>query len=269
MAVGRRRRTRRLWPSPRRSSRSSRRASIVSIRQEKRALQLASIIGERFDLAEVATLAEDAGSVALDALERKGLILEDREAGGAGAMRFKHLLIREVAYASLAKADRAPLHERFATALAAEAGDRREEFAEILAHHAEQAFTLSAELRLPQDVLVPRAARAGAAALALAERAEQRGDLPLMQRFLSVADRATRVAKDAKLTDRNEFLRIRALLLAGNLKEARPAAIAALAAARATEDVERAAVSPARWRTSRCGVVWSMTPGSRAKQRSS
>ena len=44
---------------------------------------------------------------------------------------------------SLAKADRAPLHERFATALEAEAGDRRDEFAEILAHHAEQAFTLS------------------------------------------------------------------------------------------------------------------------------
>lgn len=116
--------------------------------QEKRALQLASIIGERFDLAEVATLGEDASPAALDALERKGLILEDREVGGAGAMRFKHLLVREVAYGSLAKADRAPLHERFAQTLEAEAGDRRGEFAEILAHHTEQAFTLSAELRL-------------------------------------------------------------------------------------------------------------------------
>ena len=209
--------------------------------EEKRALQLASIIGERFDLAEVATLAEDASSVALDALERKGLILEDRGSGGAGAMRFKHLLVREVAYGSLAKADRAPLHERFATALAAEAGDRRDEFAEILAHHAQQAFTLSAELRLPREVLVPRAARAGAAAVALAERAEQRGDLTLMERFLAVAERAAAVADDAGLRDRNAFLRVRALLLAGNFDEARPAAIAALAAARATGDLGRAA----------------------------
>lgn len=209
--------------------------------EEKRALQLASIIGERFDLNEVATLAQDASPVALDALERKGLILEDREVGGAGARRFKHLLVREVAYGSLAKADRAPLHERFATALEAEAGDRRGEFAEILAHHAEQAFTLSAELRLPREVLVPRAVRAGTAAVALAERAESRGDLTLMERFLAAAERAGVVAEDAGLRDRNAFLRIRALLLAGRFDEARPAAITALAAARDSGDIGRAA----------------------------
>jgi class 3 adenylate cyclase/tetratricopeptide (TPR) repeat protein len=209
--------------------------------QEKRALQLASIIGERFDLAQVAALAEDASPAALDALERKGLILEDRDVGGPGAMRFKHLLVREVAYGSLAKAARAPLHERFATVLEAEAGDRRGEFAEILAHHTEQAFTLSAELRLSREVLVPRAARAGAAAVALAERAELRGDLTLMERFLAVAERAATVADDAGLRDRNAFLRIRALLLAGRFDEARLAAIAALAAARESGDIGRAA----------------------------
>ncbi len=209
--------------------------------QEKRALQLASIIGERFDLAEVATLAEDANPAALDSLERKGLILEDREVGGAGAMRFKHLLVRDVAYGSLAKADRAPLHERFATALAAEAGDRQGEFAEILAHHAEQAFTLSAELRLPAEVLVPRALRAGTAAVALAERAQLRGDLTLMERFLATAERAAEISGDAGLRDRNAFLRVRAHLLAGRFDESRRAAISALAAARDRGDIGRAA----------------------------
>ena len=71
--------------------------------EEKRALQLASIIGERFELAQAAALDEDGSTSALEGLElleRKGLILEDREAGGAGAMRFKHLLVREVAYGS-------------------------------------------------------------------------------------------------------------------------------------------------------------------------
>jgi len=209
--------------------------------EEKHALQLASIIGERFDLAEVAALAEDASPAALDALERKGLILEDREVGGAGAMRFKHLLVREVAYGSLAKADRAPLHERFAQALEAEAGDRRGEFAEILAHHTEQAFTLSAELRLSRDVLVPRAARAATAALALAERAEFRGDIALMERFLAVAERAASIADDPGLNERGAFLRIRALLLAGRFDDARPTATAALAAARESGDIGRAA----------------------------
>ena len=208
---------------------------------EKRALQLASIIGERFYLTEVATIADDASRVALDALERKGLILEDRETGGPGAMRFKHLLVREVAYGSLAKADRAPLHERFAQTLEAEAGDRRGEFAEILAHHAEQAFTLSAELRLPREVLVPRAIRAGVAALALAERAEERGDLALVERFLAVAERAAEVADDEGLHKRKALLRVRALLLAGRLDEARSAAIAALSIARESGDLAHAA----------------------------
>lgn len=208
---------------------------------EKRALQLASIIGERFDRAEVAALGDGAISVALDSLERKGLILEDREFGGTGAMRFKHLLVREVAYGSLAKADRAPLHERFARALETEAGDRRGEFAEIIAHHAEQAFTLSAELRLPRDVLLPRAARAGIAAVALAERAELRGDLTLMERFLTVAERAVAIANDAELRERSAFLRIRALLLAGRFDEARAAAITALATARTGGDIGHAA----------------------------
>jgi len=169
------------------------------------------------------------------------LLLEDRETGGAGAMRFKHLLVREVAYGSLAKADRAPLHERFAQTLEAEAGDRRGEFAEILAHHAEQAFTLSAELRLPREVLVPRAIRAGVAALALAERAEERGDLALVERFLAVAERAAEVADDEGLHKRKAFLRVRALLLAGRLDEARSAAIAALSIARESGDLAHAA----------------------------
>ena len=208
---------------------------------EKHALQLASVIGETFDLAEVAALAEGPSPDGLDALERKGLILEDRGAGGAGVMRFKHLLVREVAYGSLSKADRAALHERFAAALEAEAGDRRGEFAEILAHHTEQAFILSAELRLTRDVLLPRAGRAAVAAVALAERAELRGDLTLMERFLGVAERAATTVGDSELQEKTAFLRVRALLLAGRFDDARPAAIAALAAARAQGAVGRAA----------------------------
>ena len=208
--------------------------------EEKRALQLASIIGERFEPAEIAALSAESSPAALDALERKGLVLEDRE-GGRGAMRFKHLLVREVAYASISKLDRAALHERFAQTLEVEAGDRRGEFLEILAHHAERAFALSAELRLSRDLLVPRASRAAAAAVALAERAELRAELVLMERFLTVAEQAAAIADDGDIRERTAFLRIRALLLAGRFDEARPAAIAALAAARTRGDIPVAA----------------------------
>ena len=208
---------------------------------EKRALQLASIIGERFELAEVAVLLGDADPAALDALERKGLILEDRDSRGAGTMRFKHLLVRDVAYGSLSKVDRAAMHARFAEMLEAEAGDRRDEFMDILAHHTERAFSLSAELRLEPHVLVPRAKRAGLIAAEMAERAALRSESTLMDRFAAVAERAAAAADDQDLRERGAFLRIRALTIAGRFEEARPAAIAALAAARAAGNVERAA----------------------------
>ncbi|GAC1456129.1 MAG: hypothetical protein NVSMB8_02360 [Candidatus Limnocylindrales bacterium] len=135
---------------------------------EKRTLQLASIVGERFTAAEVQALAPDADPAALDTLERKGLVLEDREGAGAGALKFKHLLVREVAYGSLSKADRAGLHERFGKGLERAVGDRRDEYAEIFAHHAERAFTLSREVGLGAEVVGPRATRALLWTLALA-----------------------------------------------------------------------------------------------------
>src|SRR6202022_1289155 len=94
---------------------------------------------------------------ALASLRRVGLVLEDRESHDPGRYRFKHLLMRDVAYAGLPKAVRADLHEQFAEELERAVGDRREEFAEVLAHHAERAFALSAEIRAQPDVLARRA----------------------------------------------------------------------------------------------------------------
>src|SRR5439155_21855268 len=76
------------------------------------------------------------------------------------SLRFKHLLIRDVAYGSLSKADRAMLHDRVAALLEAGKADRRDEFSELLAYHAAQSYRLSRELRLEPDTLAPRSARA-------------------------------------------------------------------------------------------------------------
>jgi tetratricopeptide (TPR) repeat protein len=69
---------------------------------------------------------------------------EDRSAiTGHAAFKFKHVLIREVAYAGLSKGSRADLHLLFAEWLREHAG---EEVVEILAFHLDQATRLLAEL---------------------------------------------------------------------------------------------------------------------------
>ena len=148
---------------------------------ERRAMQVASVVGERFSAAELRTLAPSLDiDRALGSLRRAGLVLEDRERSGPDRFRFKHLLMRDVAYAGLPKALRADLHEAFGAELERAVGDRRDEFAEVLAHHAERAFTLSAEIRAPQAVVEARARRALGSALALGERGRRREDAGLI-----------------------------------------------------------------------------------------
>ena len=70
---------------------------------------------------------------------------------GETAYRFKHVLIREVAYGGLSKSSRAEYHTRFAEWLREKAD---KELLEIRAYHLDQACTLYAELdgRAPDDL---------------------------------------------------------------------------------------------------------------------
>jgi len=160
-------------------------------------MQVASIVGERFSAGELGALAPglDVGA-ALASLRRAGLILEDREDRGPDRYRFKHLLMRDVAYAGLPKAVRADLHEQFAAELERAVGDRRDEFAEVLAHHAERAFSFSAEVRAHRDLLAPRAKRALGWALALGDRARRREDAGLLAVNVGVAVGAVATLRD-------------------------------------------------------------------------
>jgi len=131
------------------------------LRPSLAALQIAAVVGERFGADELQALAPDLDvDRALASLRRAGLVLEDRETHGSDRYRFKHLLMRDVAYAGLPKASRADLHESFGAQLERSVGDRRDEFAEVLAHHAERAFTLSVEVRSSRDLIEGRARRA-------------------------------------------------------------------------------------------------------------
>jgi tetratricopeptide (TPR) repeat protein len=110
-------------------------------------LQRTSVIGRGFWAGAVAHLAPDVDGIeqALqDLLLRDFIVGEPRSTiSGETAYRFRHVLIRDVAYTSLSKTARADHHARFADWLGERAG---EELLEIRAHHLDHAASLLAEL---------------------------------------------------------------------------------------------------------------------------
>ena len=153
---------------------------------EKRTLQAASVIGERFGTEQVRALSPDLDvDATLDSLARKGLTIEAGSAADASDVRFKHLLIRDAAYSSLSKAERAALHEHFGSLLEARA--QPSQLVEILAHHAERAFALTRELELEDEFVEARALRALEWCLQAGERALARTNGPALESFLATA----------------------------------------------------------------------------------
>ncbi len=127
---------------------------------QKALLQRAAVIGRTFWAGAMRHLAQDldVDAVLDDLLLRDFVQREARSTiTGERAFRFKHVLIREVAYSGLSKSARAGHHERFAGWLRERAG---EELLEIRAYHLDQAAALLAEL----DGVAPRALAAEAAA---------------------------------------------------------------------------------------------------------
>jgi class 3 adenylate cyclase/tetratricopeptide (TPR) repeat protein len=110
-------------------------------------LQRASVMGRIFmggALSKLTPELDDVGD-ALDDLVVRDLVVGEARAtiSGEHAYKFKHVLIREVAYAGLSKTSRADLHHAFAEWLGERAGD---ELLEIRAFHLDQAARLLAEL---------------------------------------------------------------------------------------------------------------------------
>jgi predicted ATPase len=116
---------------------------------ERALLQRAAVIGREFthhaliDLSPAEAAATLSGH--LFELVRKGLVRPARPPGGEEAFRFHHVLVRDVAYNGLPKADRARLHERYGDLLDGEpnAAD------EMVGYHLEQAYRYRAELGPP------------------------------------------------------------------------------------------------------------------------
>ena len=106
---------------------------------EKHALQLAAVLGHTFDQAVLGELLGEQPGDLLWTLRRKALVAE-RTASQVGAYSFRHSLIRDVAYGSLPRGERATLHERAAKALMA--AEPFAERAELVAYHLDHALEM-------------------------------------------------------------------------------------------------------------------------------
>jgi DNA-binding SARP family transcriptional activator len=156
---------------------------------EREVLELASVIGKTFTREAVeALVGPDAlPDVArrLDSVVRREIIRPDRSSTGtADAYRFRHILIRDAAYAALPKGDRAELHERFADFQEQAAGDRRSEYEEVIGYHLEQATIYRQGLGRNDDRTRGLARRAAQLLGAAGIRAIQRGDALASRRLL-------------------------------------------------------------------------------------
>jgi class 3 adenylate cyclase len=109
--------------------------------EERRVLQLGAVFGRAFRADDVAALGPDLASdteALLDRLVQKDLI---RPSAGDSFV-FRHILIREVAYQTLLRAERADLHAAAARGIEARAGGRQDAVAELIAYHFREAATL-------------------------------------------------------------------------------------------------------------------------------
>ena len=145
--------------------------------RERALVEIASVEGQVFHRGALVELSEEQGSggaAELVALVRRQLIRPDRTLfPGDDAFRFHHVLIRDVAYASIPKGRRAELHERLAAWLERSPG----ELDAIVGYHLEQAYRYRGELLPHDESNVDLGRRAGERLAAAARRAFTRGDM--------------------------------------------------------------------------------------------
>jgi class 3 adenylate cyclase len=155
--------------------------------EERAVIERAAVIGKEFWLRALLELAPEPERVAsaLHLLVRKELVRPHRSPTFPRdeGFRFRHLLIRDAAYAALPKELRAELHERLAEWLEGE----RSEFDDLVGYHLEQAYRYRSELGPLDDHGRELATRAGALLGAAGERALARSDMPAAANLLGRA----------------------------------------------------------------------------------
>ncbi len=160
----------------------------------------ASVVGKVFGRAAVAELSPPERRTDLSArlmsLVRKELVRPDRSSAMQDdSFRFRHILVRDAAYGSLPKEQRAELHGHFADWLEQTAGDRLHEYQEVIAYHLEQAHDARAELGLMDARTAELAARAASYLRDSGDRSMRRRD---QAATVSLLGRAARLTADPR-----------------------------------------------------------------------
>jgi tetratricopeptide (TPR) repeat protein len=152
-------------------------ARIDELAPDERAVaEPAAVVGQEFWREAVVELCppDTAVSASLQRLVRKELIGRARSSlAEEDAFRFRHVLIRDAAYAGIAKGRRAELHERFADWLERTVP----EYEEVVGYHLEQAFTYRDELGTLGEAEAALARRAAEQLEAAGHRAYAHGDV--------------------------------------------------------------------------------------------
>lgn len=117
----------------------------------------ASVAGRQVPRRSLDTLQLDEQEAALAVIERRALLVEVQPDPIAGpALGYRHALLRDAGYASLARAERARLHGRLARWYEEIAGSRADEVAEQIAGHYAAALENSSRLRPDIDADLDR-----------------------------------------------------------------------------------------------------------------
>jgi hypothetical protein len=140
--------------------------------QEKQLVQDAAVFGKVFWAGAL-----DGDDQTLHALERKGILRRERRSavGGETQYAFRHVLLRDVAYGQIPRAQRAEKHVRAADWI--ESLGRADDHAELVAHHLGTALQFGAGV----------AERAQAAFRRAGERAQTLGAWPSADHYFAVA----------------------------------------------------------------------------------
>jgi DNA-binding SARP family transcriptional activator len=159
--------------------------------RELEVIRRASVVGRRFSYAELEDLSPGGPpEPQLRELERRRLV---HRTDDGDLYRFHHVLVRDVAYRGIPKAERAMLHERAGASL-----DRRDGADELVGYHFEQAYRYCIDLAQPdehsRELAEVAATHLGDAGIRAWARADAPAAVNLLSRAVKLAPGADELA---------------------------------------------------------------------------
>ena len=119
-------------------------------RTERQVLQIASVAGRTFraDMLQAIldTYSLQEIDAAIDGLLSRDMIVPTK----GGIFAYRHILIRDVAYGTLSRAERIRLHGQIAAWLESAAEDQLDEYTEVIAYHYRETVLLARQSAVPR-----------------------------------------------------------------------------------------------------------------------